>query len=283
MHTPRKTPMPQTEEAWLKTGAFHVESVRVRNIPIQCALIRGTSGNRLVTMAGGIPRERDRQRNLPLINKLYGQLALDLRQHGIHSLLYNQPATGGSGGIWEEETLESRTEALAELVVHFSKRLSVADNALIGSSAGAYMAASAVAKIKSRGEKVSKLILLSPAAYPDKVEAVPYGPEFSRMIREPWDVATSPVFTRIKNFVESGGNILTAFFEVDDPPIPQFIQEQYRNFMRQVPRNGNGESVITIPGVSHNFRKLHKARRENVTDEESIRATASKFLEFLSQ
>ncbi len=281
MKIPQKVPMPQTEADWLTTGKFQVENVTVRETPIKCALVQGREKGRLVTMAGGIPREVDRQRNLPLINKLYGQLAVELASHGVSSLLYNQPATGGSGGKWEEETLQSRTEVLADIVVHFSRRLSVADNALIGSSAGAYMAVSAAEKIKTHGEIVSKMILLSPAAYPEKVEVVPYGPEFSRLIREPWDVATSPVFAKLASFASDGGKVLTCFFEVDDPPIPQFIQEYYRSFVRQISTNGNGESIITIPGVAHNFRKLQRAKRENVTDDDSIRATAAKFLEFL--
>lgn len=281
MKSPGDGPMPQTGEDWLKTGKFAVEDVTVRGMPIRCALVHGRNGSRLVTMVGGIPREADRRRNLPLVNKLYGQLAVELGAHGVSSMLYNQPATGGSGGEWEKETLESRVVVLAELVAHFSKRLSATDNALVGSSAGAYMAAGAVEKVQRGGEKVSKLILLSPAAYPEKVEAVPYGPEFSRLIREPWDVATSPVFARLANFARGGGKILACFFEVDDPPIPQFIQEYYRNFVRRVSPDGDGGSVITIPGVAHNFRKLKRARRENLIDENSIRATAKKFLEFL--
>ncbi len=273
--------MPQTEADWLNTGRFTVEYVTVRGISIKCALVPSKERGRLVTMIGGIPREPDRQRNLPLVNKLYGQLSIELAACGVSSLLYNQPATGGSGGAWEKETIASRTEVLAELVMHFSKRLSVTDNALVGSSAGAYMAVGALEHVRPHGELVSKLILLSPAAYPEKIESVSYGPEFSQLIREPWDVSTSPVFERLAKFARDGGEALTCFFEADDPPIPMFIQEYYRDHARQIFAKRGGGSVITIPGVAHNFRKLKRARRENVTDDDSIRATAHTFLEFL--
>ncbi|MDO8183468.1 MAG: hypothetical protein Q7T49_00580 [bacterium] len=195
--------------------------------------------------------------------------------------MYNQPATGASGGEWKKETLQSRTSVLVGLVEHFRKRLSAFDVALIGSSSGAYMAVRAVEQIQETGNIVSKLILLSPAAYPEKIETIPYGEKFTQIIREPWDVATSPVFPQIEKFIKNGGKVLTCFFEVDDPPIPLYIQEYYRNLIRELVRDGNGSSILTIPGVAHNFRKLERKRRENVVDNDSIIATAKKFLQFL--
>lgn len=277
---PRKIPMPQTEADWLATGRFKVEQVSVGDVSVRCAYVEGTRGDRLVTMVGGIPRERDRRRNLPVINKLHGQLALALYEHGISSLMYNQPSTGGSSGDWDKEHLRSRTEVLARLVSYFNQKLSVADNALVGSSAGGYMAVGAAEQVQERGLHLSKLILLSPAAYPEKLECVPYGPEFTRLIRQPWDVATSPVFRRLKAFIDRGGKALTCFFEADDPPIPAYIQEYYRSFMRYAQPSG-GESIVTIPGVAHNFQKLTRPRKEDEVDEDSVRATAEKFTSFL--
>ena len=75
---------------------------------------------------------------------------------------------------------------------------------------------------------------------------------------------------------------MLSFFEEDDPPIPQYIQEQYRNFVRQLANTGDRVAIVTIPGVAHNFRKLQRKRRENVIDENSVRATAKKFDEFLT-
>lgn len=273
--------MPQTEADWLENDLFLVQTVGINTIPIRCATVQGAQCKRLVTMIGGIPRESDRQRNLPLVNKLYGHLALALQPLSISSLLYNQPATGGSGGNWDTETLQSRTEALAALVKHFQTQLGTIENALIGSSSGAYMAVGAIEKIQAGGGEVTRLILLSPAAYPEKIERVPYGVEFTQILREPWDIATSPVFARLERFVKDGGKVLKCFFEVDDPPIPRYIQEYYQNLLREWSHGSNGISVMIIPGVAHNFQKLQRRKRENTVDEDSVRLTAKKFLEFL--
>jgi hypothetical protein len=277
----KDTHIPVSEAEWLETGKFHIEGININGVPIRCAVVRGQECRLHTTMVGGIPREVDRQRNLPLINKLYGLLSLNLEEEGLSSLLYNQPATGGSGGQWEKETLSSRTAILAGLVNYYRKLLSASDVALIGSSAGAYMAVRAVDLIEADGGRVSKLILLSTAAYPEKIEDVPYGREFTRILHEPWDVSTSPVFAKLEKFIHGGGRVLVCFFEADDPPIPLYIQEYYRNLMHGLSHNGKDVSVLTIPGVAHNFRRLNRKRLENVVDNESIIAVARKFFQFL--
>lgn len=282
MNSAKKIHLPQSEAEWLETGKFRVEGVTIFGVPIKCAIAPGSKDKQLVVMVGGIPREPDRQRNLPLINKLYGYLATELQVRGISSLLYNQPATGGSGGRWEKETLQSRTNILVGLSKHFRKQLLASDIALIGSSAGAYMAVGAIEKIQEQVGNVVKLILLSPAAYPERIETVPYGSAFTEIIREPWDVATSPVFPKLEKYIRNGGKAMVCFFEVDDPPIPLYIQEYYRQLMRGLSHHNSRVSVLTIPDVAHNFRKLQKKRRENLVDNESIIATAKKFLKFLT-
>lgn len=273
--------IPSSEAEWLETGKFDVSNITINETLIRCALVRGAHKNRLNIMIGGIPREFERQQNLPLINKLYGLLALALEKLDMSSLLYNQPATGGSGGSWNTETLTSRTSILAGLGTHYQRILSSSEITLIGSSAGAYMAVGAIDLIKEMGGHVSKVILLSPAAYIEKIENVPYGPEFTRILHEPWDVATSPVFLKLEKFIQEGGQALVCFFESDDPPIPIYIQEHYRTVVRQL-SSKNIVHSLTIPGVAHNFRKLHKKRRENIIDNESVIVTAKKFAEFLA-
>lgn len=273
--------MPQTEAEWIKSGRFEVGTVIVNKTPIRYAIVRGSKERLLISMVGGIPREVDRQRNLPLINKLYGHLALEMQQHGVSSLLYNQPGTGSSGGDWSKETLQSRALTLSGLVDHFRSTLSALEIGIIGSSSGAYIAVNAIEEIQKQGGNVTKLILLSPAAYPERIETVPYGPRFTQILHEPWDVTTSPVFSRLERFIKCGGEVQVCFFEVDDPPIPLYVQEGYKNLARELSRAGGNVSVITIPGVAHNFRKIERKRRENVVDENSIRLTAQNFLEFL--
>lgn len=273
--------IPQSEDVWLATCRFDLERVHINRIPIQCAVAKGTLSNQLLIMSGGIPRETERQRNLPLINKLYGLVSMYAQERGVSSVLYNQPGTGKSGGIPEKATLKTRSAALVGLVEHFAKQLTATDITIIGSSAGAYMAISAVDELRKREITASRLILLSPAAYPEEVEAVPYGPKFSELIRKPWDVTTSPVFPKLERFMLNGGKVLLCFFQEDDPPIPRYIQEQYQNLVRRHAAPESGTSVMTIPGVAHNFRKLHRKQKGTVIDELSVRATAKIFHEFL--
>ncbi|MCR4306750.1 MAG: hypothetical protein NUV42_02155 [Candidatus Yonathbacteria bacterium] len=276
----KKTRLPESEAEWLSTGKFQVGSVMVNEKRIRYAITKGLENSRLVIMIGGIPREVEKRVKLPLINKLYGHLAIILQTSGVTSLLYNQPATGGSSGDWHKETLSSRTETLVELVDYFGKQMHFLDYVLIGSSSGACMAINAVEQIEKQGHKVSKLLLLSPAAYPKEVETVPYGKKFTDLLREPWDVATSPVFPKLKKFLESGTSLLLCFFEYDDPPIPLYIQEYYRNFVRRFEEDGVDILVMTIPGVTHNFRRIER-KRGSVVDDDSIRATAKIFSTFL--
>jgi len=250
---------------------------------IRCALVRGPEHSPLVTMVGGVPRDPNRRRNLPLINKLYGHLALKMRDQAESSLLYNQPATGGSTGEWEKETFQSRTEVLVETSRHFYDRLNSRNISLIGTSAGAYMAINALEQLGNLEIRVPQIALLSPPAFPKGIENIPYGEAFSRIIRADWDIAESPAFPILEKYAEKGGSVLISFFEMDDPPIPKHIQDFYKNFARQVSDKGADVTFTTIPGVAHNFRRIGVQEGANVVDNDSIRATAVMLADFFHQ
>lgn len=273
--------LPQSEAEWLKTGKFEVEKIIVGERDIRCALVRGPEHSPLVTMVGGIPRDPDRRKKLPLINKLYGHLALKMLDQGESSLLYNQPATGGSTGEWEEETFQSRTEVLVETSKYFLDRIESSNLSLIGTSAGAYMAINALEQLKDLGIQVPKIVLLSPAAFPKNVENMPYGESFSKSIRENWNIAESPVFPILERYVKNGGSVFMSFFEEDDPPIPQHIQDFYRDFAQRLSDEGADITYTDIPGVAHNFRRIGVSEGANVVDNDSIRKTATILGDFL--
>jgi len=275
--------LPQSEAEWLETGKFHIETVDIGERQIRCAFTRGAERGRLVTMAGGIPRDPERRKKLPLINKLYGHLALKILDQNESSLLYNQPATGGSSGEWEKETLQTRTDVLINIIKLFCERIDSSDVSLMGTSAAGYMAVSAIERIQALGSKVSKLILLSPAAYPKEVENIAYGPEFTELIRQQWNVAESPVFSRLEKYIRDGGSVYITFFEVDNPPIPQQVQEYYRNFVQRLSEEGGDITLMTIPGVAHNFRRIGSHAGKNIVDNDSIRATADLLTNFLTK
>lgn len=272
--------LPQSEAEWLETGEFNVETIEIGGKKIRCALVKGTERKPLITMAGGIPRDPLWREKLPIINKFYGYLALKLKGEGESSILYNQPATGGSGGEWGKETIQSRADVLSGISTYFRKRVHSSDLSLVGTSAGAYIAVNALEQLENQNIKIPKLALISPAAYPKEAEDVPYGETFSNIIRKPWNVADSPIFPKLEKYVKNGGSLFLGFFEHDDPPIPKHIQEYFRMFAERLSDEGGIVHAITIPGVAHNFRKVDATEDENIVDD-SIRTTAQLLAEFL--
>lgn len=273
--------LPQSEAEWLETGKFEIEQIAIEGREIRCALVRGPEHSPLVTMVGGIPRDPERRKNLPLINKLYGHLALKMLNQGESSVLYNQPATGGSTGEWEKETFQSRTEVLVETSKYFYDRTQASNLSLVGTSAGAYMAVNALEQLKNFGIRVPKIALLSPAAFPRSIENISYGESFTRTIREDWDVAESPVFPLLEKYIQNGGSVFISFFEADNPPIPEHIQDFYRNFAQRLSGEGADITYATIPSVAHNFRRIGVSEGANVVDNDSIRTTATTLADFL--
>jgi hypothetical protein len=230
--------LPQSESEWLATNYFKVENVIVDDKSIRCAFSQGAEGSGLVTMVGGVPRDPERRKQLPLINKLYGHLAVKLARVNESSVMYNQSATGGSGGDWENETLKTRTEVVADISKHFLHELNSTNLSIIGTSAGAYMTVRSLESLNQESFSVKKLVLISPGFYPPEAETLPYGEMFKNTISSPWEINTSPIFNDIKNFTESGGEFLITFFESDDPPIPMRMQIFCKEFAKKSCRKG---------------------------------------------
>jgi hypothetical protein len=275
--------LPQSEGEWLETNYFKVENVIVDDKSIRCAFSQGVECSGLVTMVGGVPRDPERRKQLPLINKLYGHLAVKLAKVNESSVMYNQPATGGSDGDWEKETLKTRTAVVANVSKHFLYELNSTNLSIIGTSAGAYMAVRSIESLNQEGLSVKKLVLISPGFYPPEAETLPYGEMFKNIISSPWEINTSPIFNDIKNFTESGGEVLITFFESDDPPIPMRMQIFCKEFAKNLAENGAKIEVITIPGVAHNFRTIGSEESKNVVNNQSVRDTANVIMSFLSR
>lgn len=280
--TARPDHLPQSEAEWFLTGKFSEDLIKIGENQIRCAFAEGKKGGGLVTMAGGIPRDPERRRKLPLINKLYGYLAIKLLDGGGSSVLYNQPATGSSTGDWDKETVHSRTIVLADVTKTYAERSANSEISLIGTSAAGYMAAGAIDMLAAKGIRVSKLALLSPAAYPENAENIPYGEEFTDLLRSDWEISSSPIFRQLEKYLKDGGTVLITFFEADDPPIPQKIQDNFRTFAERLANAGCNITFTTIPGVAHNFRRIGSAEGGNVVDNDSVRKTAFLLKDFLA-
>lgn len=278
---PATIPMSETE--WLSTGKFIIDFPEINGRRIKIARTKGDSGKTPVVMVGGIPRDLYRRENMPVVNGLYGLMAMDLLSRGISSLAYNHPSMGGSEGDWNAETFRSRAETLAGVSKYLCRVVGSEDVAIMGTSAGAYMAAEAIEPLSMEGIKIAKIILLSPACYPREAEEIPYGENFSRVIRARWNFNESPIFSRLEKYAGSGGSLMINFFEFDDPPIPLAIQECFKTFATRMASEERSVFFNLISGVAHNFRKAGSTESDNIIDEESVKKFAGFFSDFLSR
>lgn len=113
-----------------------------------------------------------------------------LAQHGISSLAFDMIGHGETGGEFIESSLARRTEQVLAVISQFP--LAQAPT-ILGSSMGAYNAVK-LSEIVPAGA----LILAAPAAYDTAAYNVPFGDEFSAIIRQPrswersdaWEIMT---------------------------------------------------------------------------------------------
>jgi pimeloyl-ACP methyl ester carboxylesterase len=272
--------VPQSETEWLASGQFTTGFVDIRGDHIRTAVTDAGKNAPLTVMVGGLPRDPEVRQSLPVINKLYGDLSIQLLRFNHASVLYNQPATGKSTGNWETDTLQTRTDTLVDLTEHIAQEKSATGLSLVGTSAGGPMVLSAAQQLSEKGIDVEKITLISPAAYPEIVEDIPYGDTFRDTIRSPWDFTTSPSFPKLRRFVENGGSVYLSFFEQDDPPIPMAIQDCYRELSHELASDGGSIQFSIISGVAHNFRTLN-APTSRVYDDAKIVLSSSQITEFL--
>lgn len=236
----------------------------------------------MAVMVGGIPRDPERQRALPLINKLHGALAIELSRCGYVGTLYNQPGTGQSQGDLATETLAFRAATLETFTANMCRKLRIGRVAFIGMSAGSYLAIKASNRMAKADVEVSHLILQSPPAFPPLAEEIPYGQQFRETLAN-WDFTEAPIFRDLTEWKTHNKPTYISYFEADNPPIPDTIQAQYRNFAERFNADGKPITFEVIEGVAHNFRRISAgANDRNVIDNDAIRASAAHLIDFLS-
>jgi len=142
----------------------------------------------------------------------------------------------------------------------------------VGSSMGAYC--SVFAAERNQTLNLGKTVLLSPPAYPENAHTTTYKDGFGLKIQEPWEIDQSPIFSVI---AKSNAPLLIAYSEVDNPPIPSLIQDEYR----ALPREANNIECHTIKGVCHNFRRPETPKSGSVVDNEAVRQFGNKVVNFL--
>ena len=283
MHDVLPKSLPQSDSEWQETADFETGFVPVDDEKIQYAyLAPDHPSEHMVIMVGGVPRNPERQSRLPLINKLYGSIALQAAHNGIHSLMYQQVGTGQSSGDLLSETLQTRTTHLTEVVSYFRQSHSIGRVSLIGMSLGSYLAARAATHIEAQDTEVSHLVLQSPAAYPLEAEGIPYGSAFKDVISKPWPASEAPVFEDILNYLRRGGSVTVSYFERDEPPIPKRIQEAYTALVNSAMQEELHAAAYSIAGLEHNFRRIGSDHNGNIVHNGAVKAVASQISELIS-
>lgn len=275
--------LPQSDTEWHRIADFETGFAPVADEKIHYAYLAPDSpSEHMVIMIGGVPRNPERQSRLPLINKLYGSIALQAQRNGIHSLMYQQVGTGQSSGDLMAETLQTRTSHLTEVVSYFRQSHSIGRISLIGMSLGSYLAARAAPHIESHGTEVSHLVLQSPAAYPSGAESIPYGPAFKKIISKPWPASEAPVFEDILKYLRRGGGIAVSYFEQDEPPIPKHIQEAYTALVNGAIQENLDATAYSIAGLEHNFRRIGSDHNGNIVHNGAVKVVATQISELIS-
>jgi alpha-beta hydrolase superfamily lysophospholipase len=112
-----------------------------------------------------------------------------------------------------ETGIATRIEDAKAIIDKIKTKNPACDITLIGISMGGYVATHCL-------ESVQNLILIAPAAYHRKAAEYPFGPDFSKIIREPRSWENSDSFEKIGRF---SGNLLIIQFGKDEivpPEIP---------------------------------------------------------------
>lgn len=272
----------QSETEWLDTNLFEVDSVAIENNTIRYAVTNSSaSSDLLIAMVGGIPRSPERQINLPLINKLYGRIAVQALAQNTTSLMYSHPGTGGSKGSLSKDTTQDRIETLAEIVSNVASKKGIDKISLVGMSAGSYIAARAINRLMLNDLTVESVILQSPAAYPEDIEGIPYGEGFTKIIRSNWEINKSPLLKDLHEIAKNDIGILISYFQIDNPPIPEKIKNAIYNKAHELMSSGYNINTYTIYGVEHNFRKIGYEEGQNIVNNNSIRAVADNLIKYI--
>ncbi len=271
--------LPRGDEQWLETGYFNpVEKLDIitekRSYEIETVTTNAEKTNPLLIISKGIPRTKKQRKELFLINKFSGLLAVKMMPL-FRSIIYNQPCTGGSAGFWCLDTINTRKNILIELIKHYHQGRS--DNVLVGTSLGAYIIAAALPDLKKIDLLPKKIILISPPAFPEEIEEVPYGKEFTAILKKFSKFDQSPIFERIEWFLKNkDSKIIITFSEYDHPTIPFMVQNQFfEKFF-----DHKQASMIVFRGVGHSFKEPHNFLEKN---EKTIITAVNFFSEFIAK
>jgi len=139
-----------------------------------------------------------------------------LHARHIATLAFDAIGHGRTGGAQLGTTLQQRVQQVITVVQ--SQGLAPESLALIGFSMGAYVAVKAAAQLG-----VPRLCLAIPAAYATQAFEVPFGPQFSQILRTPGSWVQSDVFDLVADYT---GHLLVVSAE-EDRVVPPEIPQKY--------------------------------------------------------
>jgi pimeloyl-ACP methyl ester carboxylesterase len=201
-------------------------SVRFSHHLIQGDIINsGKDSVRLVLLHGAGLGTRDR----------YRYFRTCLTQRSIGSLAFDFIGFGETGGEISESSLQSRTEQACAVIDAMNVGTPLS---LLGSSMGAYTA------IKlSEIYPIESIILFVPAMYDVAAYAVPFGEEFTRIIRKPNSWAASDAWSIIRTFT---GRLLLVIAGQDDVIPKDVVRRIY-----EAATNASKRELYVVPHSPH--------------------------------
>jgi uncharacterized protein len=146
----------------------------------------------------------------------FRELRTYLHAQGIETVAFDFVGHGRTSGQQSGTTLAERVQQALSVIS--SQRLDSSALTIIGFSMGAYVAAKVAVQLQ-----VPRLCLAIPAAYSSQAYKVPFGPEFSQILRTPRSWADSDAFDLIHRYT---GHLLVISAE-DDNVVPADIPQRY--------------------------------------------------------
>lgn len=160
-----------------------------------------------------------------------------LLERGLGSVAFDCIGHGETGGSLVGSCLHSRTDQALTVIRHLDFRQPLT---LIGSSMGSYTALKLTELVK-----VQNLVLVVPAAFDIRGYDVPFGPQFSAIIRhaESWNDSDAwDILSRFR------GNVLIVAGEKDEIIPRPVIDKMYASATAAQTRE-----LLVFPGVDHHM------------------------------
>lgn len=165
---------------------------------------------------------------------VFSRLRQYLNDHDIPSASFDFIGHGETGGDIRDTTLHGRTDQAAAVIRHTC----IEPVSVIAASMGAYSGIK-LAEIFT----VDNLILLVPAVYTPAAYDIPFGPEFSTVIRVPNSWNDSDAFDILSAFY---GNLIVIAAEFDDVIPIETIEQILASAV-----NTKSKVLHVVPGSGH--------------------------------